>query len=198
MNKWVYRQILLSKLYRFWYSFDMTYYDDIYERAVDSNYLITTEEAVELGIPRIELVKLARRGRLEHLGHGLYRLARYVPADSDPYAIAVKAVGRDAYLAGESVLALLRLAPTNPKYICVATPRRMRKNLPPAIRVKQVKERGETAVYEGVPCQTAAEAILDCEKTMLPDRLKNAAARALDEGYITNREFKLLEERMGW
>lgn len=64
--------------------------------------------------------------------------------------------------------------------------------------MKRVKGRGGTAVYEGVPCQTTAEAILDCEKTMLPDRLMNAAARALDEGYITNREFKLLEERMGW
>ena len=176
----------------------MSYYDDIYEYAVESNYLITTDEAAELGIPRVELAKLAQRGRLEHLSHGLYRLARYVPSDSDPYAIAVKATGPGAYLIGESVIALLQLAPTNPEYICVATPMRMRRSLPPTIRVKQDKEPSDTAIYSGVPCQVAAEAIRECAKTMLPERLEAAARKALDEGYITRREFELLEEQVKW
>ena len=92
----------------------MTYYDDIYEQAVDNHYLFTTANAAAAGIPSVELAKLASRGRLESLGNGVYRLARYVPAESDPYAVAVARAGEGAYLYGESVIALLGLAPTNP------------------------------------------------------------------------------------
>ena len=86
----------------------MTYYDDLYEHAVDNYYLVTTDDANNLGIPPVELAKLAKRGRLQNLGRGLYRLTRYVPSEFDPYAIAVARVVGSAYLYGESVLALLR------------------------------------------------------------------------------------------
>ena len=71
----------------------MTYYDDLYEHAVDNYYLVTTDDANNLGIPPVELAKLAKRGRLQNLGRGLYRLTRYVPSEFDPYAIAVARVG---------------------------------------------------------------------------------------------------------
>ena len=59
----------------------MTYYDDIFERAVDNYYPITTDDANDLGIPPVELAKLAKRGRLQNLGRGLYRLTRHVPSE---------------------------------------------------------------------------------------------------------------------
>lgn len=56
-------------------SFDRTIYDDIYEIAIYNHYLISTEDAVEIGIPAIDLSKLAHRGGLDNISHGLYRLA---------------------------------------------------------------------------------------------------------------------------
>ena len=44
----------------------MTYYDDLYEHAVDNYYLVTTDDANNLGIPPVELAKLAKRGRLQN------------------------------------------------------------------------------------------------------------------------------------
>lgn len=186
----------MSKLYRLWYSFDMTYYDDIYEHAVDNHYLITSEEAAELGIPAIELVKLAQRGRLEHLARGLYRLARYVPSESDPYALAVAQVGKGAFLCGESVIALLGLAPTNPAYFCVATPKRVRKNLPESIHLTQASGTENLTLYEGIPSQKVKDALLACKNALMPERLRKAALRAREEGYLTKREFEEVEREL--
>ena len=150
----------------------MSYYDDIYEHAVDNYYLISTRDAMRMGVPSVELAKLAHRGKLEHVSHGLYRLARYVPHQNDPYAISVARVGEGAYLYGESVIAMLDLAPTNPARIYVATPRRYRGEKPDGL-VVVIRDRGaDTTAYEGVPS---------------PDR-------AREEGYLTRKRY---EETLG-
>lgn len=175
----------------------MTYYDDIYERAIDNYYLVSTDDAKDLGVPPVELAKLAKRGRLRNLARGLYRLSRYVPSEFDAYAIAVARVGGSAYLYGESVLALLGLAPTNPDRIFVATPVRVRKKkLPDSIRVVRRKEPASIVSYEGIPCQHVKDAILACKTTMMPDRLNEAVSRARAEGYLAKSEFENLKEAL--
>jgi hypothetical protein len=176
----------------------MTYYNDIYEHAVDRHYLFTTLDARDLGIPAIELAKLAHRGRLESLGNGVYRLARNVPSESDPYAVAVARAGEGAFLFGESVIALLGLAPTNPEVISVATTRRVRRALPGSVRLVRVKDPGRLAAYEGIPCQRAKDAIAACKGAVMTERLRDAARRGVEQGYITAREAEELEVEMGW
>lgn len=177
----------------------MTYYDDIYDFAIDEHYLITTAEARSLGIPTVELAKLAHRGRLEHLGNGVYRLARHVASPADPYAIAVKRAGQGAFLYGESVLALLDLAPTNPLHIYVATAARVRRSLPAGIVVVKVRSGAPVTTYEGIRCQIAAEAIRTCRGMMMPERLRMAAEEALAQGYLSQREFdSIMEEIACW
>ena len=176
----------------------MTYYDEIYERAVDRHYLFTTLDAREIGVPTIEVVKLARRGRLEALSNGVYRLARYVPSDSDPYAVAVARAGEGAFLYGESVIALLGLAPTNPEKVFVGTTRRVRRSLPDSVELVKVKEPGRLTAYDGIPAQRAKDAIVACKGAVMSDRLRDAARRGVEQGYITAREAEELEGEMGW
>ena len=94
----------------------MTAYEKIYEESIGNYGLITSARASELGISNMALVLLAQRGRLIRIGRGLYRLAHWLPTEFDGYAQAVMSVGEEAYLYGESVIALLNLAPTNPTY----------------------------------------------------------------------------------
>lgn len=167
----------------------MTYYENIYEHAVDNHYLVSTDDARELGIPPVELAKLAKRGKLEHIGRGLYRLSRYVPSDEDSYAVSVALLGSDAYLYGESVIALLGLAPTNPDRVWVASPKRVRLAHPPeGLRIVGGEAGYAPVRYNGVPCQRARDAIVACSETMMPDRLEQAVRTALEQGYITPRE----------
>lgn len=44
----------------------MTYREDLRWRAFDTHGVITTDDAASLGVPAVELRKLARRGALEH------------------------------------------------------------------------------------------------------------------------------------
>ncbi|MEG0303584.1 MAG: type IV toxin-antitoxin system AbiEi family antitoxin domain-containing protein [Gordonibacter sp.] len=171
----------------------MTYYDDIYEIAVDNYGLITSAEAKELGVSDQDMSMLAKRGRLEKRGHGVYKLTRYVPTPYDAYAEAVVLVGPHAYLYGESVIAMLELAPTNPSRVFIATPSRIRKQLPEYIVL--VKTDGAITHYENIPSQSAYDAIRACRETMMPERLEDATREATRQGYITNKQAtELLEE----
>lgn len=176
----------------------MSYYDDIYEIAVDNYYLITTKDAAEAGVPPIELAKLAHRGKLENISRGLYRLSKYVPSQYDPYAIAVARVGERAYLYGESVIGMLELAPTNPSYIYVAAPNRIRRNLPSSIRLRKPGADDVVTRYEGIPSQNVATAIRSAKLTMMDDRLRGATEKARAKGYITGREYKQIKKDFGW
>ncbi|MBR0405809.1 MAG: type IV toxin-antitoxin system AbiEi family antitoxin domain-containing protein [Eggerthellaceae bacterium] len=163
----------------------MTKFDDIiYEIAADNFGLITSSQARAAGVTNNELVQYARRGRIERVGQGVYRLTRRIPEPNDPYALAVALVGPDAFLYGEAVLGMLELCPTNPAYLHVATPHRVRKSLPGYIRL--VHTPGETAgaVYDGVPSQSVADAIRAARASVMRGRLEEAVERARQEGYL--------------
>lgn len=186
---------VMAILYQLWYSIAMTYYDEIYEFAVDNHYLISTFDAKKLGIPGIELAKLAHRGKLENLARGLYRLTRYVPDGNDAYAVAVARAGKGAYLYGESVIAMLGLAPTNPEQIWVATPKRVRlKNAPAGLRLILAQPDDKLTIYDGIASQRAADAIFSCKDKMMPERLLQAARSGHEQGYITAKEYRHLQK----
>lgn len=173
----------------------MSYYDVIYEYAADNYGLITTDAARELGIPGIELVKLSHRGRLEHIWHGVYRIEHYIPAPLDKYAEAVAIVGEGAYIYGESVLAMHNLAYVNPPVIYIAYPKQLRKKLPP--HIKAVRDKAKTyTLYEGIPIQKLNEAILVCRKSVMRERLEDAAGDAVIYGFLTEPEALLVKEEL--
>ena len=167
----------------------MKSYDRLYDEAIGRYGLITVRQARELGISNTALVNLSRRGRLERLGYGLYRIDKYVPNPDglDAYACAVARVGPNAFLWGPSVLAIYHLCPTSPSRIYVATPKRYRGKLPIGIVVK-------TAVcdaldnHEGIPTQNVSAAILASQHTIMFDRLLSAAQEAERIGLIGSSE----------
>lgn len=115
---------------------------------------------------------------------------------SDTYAWAVMSVGPGALLYGESVISMLGLAPTNPTRMFVATPRRTRRKLPDSIKVEWVRGIRPTATYNGIPCQSAQDAILSCKGKMLPDRLEAAAQAAREQGLINKQQYHTLKKEL--
>lgn len=176
----------------------MSAYEVIYEDAIGRYGLISTARARVLGIPALQLVKLARRGRLERVGCGLYRLAATLPYEGDApaYALAVESVGEDAALHGESVLGLLGLAPVTTDRIFVAARRRVRRHLPTGVVAVRMPADGKTAVYDGVRCQPVAEAIRSCRGRVMPERLRGAVAAARARGLLSAREAAGLKKEL--
>lgn len=172
----------------------MTKYYDIFEEAIDNYGIITSARAAELGITNKELVQYAKRGRLVRVGQGVYQLTQRQTERNDPYALGVAIAGPDAMLYGESVIAMLELAPTNLDRFYVATTKRTRRKLPKSYELVTRSDLIPT-FYEGIPSQNVADAIKACIGKMMPERLIQATQKAREEGYIKSQEFnELLEE----
>ena len=52
----------------------LTYLERLREIALDQHGFVTSAQAVESGIPKVELPKLASRGRIERVSRGIYRV----------------------------------------------------------------------------------------------------------------------------
>lgn len=186
----------MSKVVQIYYTFDMAKIDDIYN-AVDDFGLISSAEAKKLGVPNAELVQFSRRGKLQHVGRGVYRMPIWPYQEAAPYAIAVKSAGPNAYLYGESVLALLGLVATNPTHIWIASPNRVRRKIGKDVHVIERQPDAKTTYYEGVPSQLATDAIRVAANTIGRIRALQASEEALRQGYITQNEKEALEKELG-
>ncbi|MFW0183405.1 hypothetical protein ACN082_07850 [Rothia sp. CCM 9417] len=178
---------------------DQSYREILREVALDNYGYVTIEDAVEVGVPAIELAKLAQRkkGRFENIAYGLYRDNSIPESPLGYLAEAVLRSGKGAYLHGESVLAMHDLALVNPRHISVASLRPARKTLPASIRLTKAKEGVRVTEYEGIPSQPVADAILECRKTIEPERLAQAARDARSQGLITSKEWETVKKGLG-
>ena len=170
----------------------MTAYQAIYEDSIDRHGLVTTARARELGLAPNTLALLAHRGRLVHVGRGVYRLAVSLPfaGEIPAYALAVEQVGANVVLWGESVLAMLGLlAASDPSRIHVGLPGRLRRRVPEGIAVHPLPANAATTEYEGVRAQPVADALPACYGSVMPDRLLGAAKKAREQGHLTAREY---------
>jgi len=161
----------------------------LHERAIDQYGFVTTSDAADLGIPAVELRKIAHRGGLEHVAYSVYRFGDVPRTGRDQFMEAVLRVGADAYLTHDAVLAFHELGLVNPRRIRVGTPRRARPRLPDFVEVvRQRLAPEEVTTYDGVPSATVARALLDCQNLAMGDRLLDAAREAARRGLLTPRE----------
>lgn len=166
-----------------------TFRTQLREYAQDQYGYVTTRDAQDLGIPGVELRKLAQRGALQKVGFGLYRVPDMRPTDLDQFAEAVFLVGADAYLTHDAVLAMHHLALVNPPQIRVGTPHRVRAALPKFVKVIQQRLPDEDiTAYEGIRSATVARALLDCRGLVMDERLDHAVNQAQLEGFLTTEE----------
>ena len=164
----------------------MTYRHDLWEIAAEHHGIVTTRQATDAGVPAAEVRKLAARGALERVGHGVYRHAG-IPVDRwTELAAALAAVGDDAFLEGDTVLAMFDLALVNPPKIQVGTPHRWRRT-PPRNTVVTVRPRmleGDLTNYQDLRCVTVRRALLDGIPHLLGQRVLDAAEEAKGRGLI--------------
>ncbi|MCI1746948.1 MAG: type IV toxin-antitoxin system AbiEi family antitoxin domain-containing protein [Acidipropionibacterium sp.] len=173
------------------------YRDLVREIALGEHGYVTTKDAVEAGVPPVELRKLAARGALVNVAYGIYRVPDAPATPFDQFAEALLRAGDGSYLRGDSVLALFGLADVNPRRIRVVTPRRTRAKMPAFIEVTTLHgPPPELTRYEGLRATTVAEALLDCRGRIEPSRLLEAAHDARKEGLISREEYSHLQTEL--
>lgn len=167
----------------------MTYRQVLREHAFDAHGIVTCSDAARLGVPAVELRKLAARGALSHLGRGVYRMLEVPAGQLDEYALAVAFGGDGAVLADDAVLALHRLAHVQPRRIRVAAPRRVRAALPATVEIVHRDVRAsDRTFHEGLPTMTVKAALLASQGRVMTDRLVDAAREAARRGLLRPAE----------
>lgn len=170
----------------------MEAYDELWGVAEDHYGIITSAEARKLGVSRQNLSAMERRGDLTRLCHGVYQVKHHVVGANDVFAIGVAMAGETAYLRGASVVAMLNLVPTDPRWIFVGAGKRVRRRLPPGFMVKDRTpcEPVEFEGCEGIRCQPLPEALATAraEGHIEADRIADAAIAANGKGLLTDEE----------
>jgi predicted transcriptional regulator of viral defense system len=175
-----------------------TYRRQLHERALDQYGYITTRNAAELGVPPVEVRKIAARGGLTHIARGLFRFDDIPHTGREGFMEAVLRVGDGAFLTADAVLSLHDLALANPRTIRVAAPKQVRAALPPTIEAheRQIDSKDLT-VFEGIPTTTVARALLDSRGLIMTERLLDATKEATRRGLLLRREGEQIIRTLG-
>ena len=172
--------------------------EQITQYALDKDGLITLSEAAALGIPAVELRKLVHRGKLTRIGRGVYRTqySRFEPKSSFREALAL--VGPEAFLIGESALAVHDIGVFNPKRYHIATTNRIRRNLPEYISLKRVKDIFEYDVieYDHVRFQSPYSVLKEILWFTESERILDAMQDAAEKGLLNPRQVSELTQNL--
>jgi hypothetical protein len=139
--------------------------------AFDNHGIVTTSQAAALGIPAVELRKLAVRGALRRVGFG-------------------------AWLIDESVLAFHELAHVNPRTIKVATNRRARTKLPATIELFDNHDADDIEINDGLAMMPITQALLACRGRVMRERLAEGARTAVARDLIDESNAALVLDQI--
>lgn len=168
-----------------------SYRERLFDLAREQHGFVTTADARYLGIPPVELRKLAHRGKLVNVRRGLYQFPQLSGSMNESYLFATLNVGNDAYLVADAVLAFHDLAQVNPRAIRVGTKLRVRHLLPQqVILADHVVPESQIEVRDGVRTTRVARAIIDCKGLVMKERLLDALTHAIDRGLVTSAEVR--------
>jgi predicted transcriptional regulator of viral defense system len=164
---------------------------------------LTPEDARELHIDPINLVRMFQRGHLERRATGLYRMRLTPPSPLDAYMEATLWPGRGVrgVLSHETALDLYGLSDVNATKIDLTLPRahRIRREAPASYRIhhEDLAERDVTS-FEGIPIVTPARAIRQAHEAHVGSAL---VAQAIDhgerDGRLTRRGAEELRRELG-
>lgn len=158
----------------------MTLVEQLLQIAGEQRGYVTSADAETLGVNPVELRKMAARGRLERVGHGLYRLPTFPRRQNDELMVAVLWTGKRGVIGGQTALALYELCDVNPRRIDLTVPPgyRPRKAKGELYRVRhaELTDR-DLDMVDDIPVVAPAVAISDAIADRVDPRLIDQAIR---------------------
>jgi predicted transcriptional regulator of viral defense system len=164
-------------------------FTELAELANEQYGFLTPEDARELDIDPINLVRMFERGHLERRATGVYRMRLTPPNPLDAYMEATLWPGRGVrgVLSDETALELYALSDVNPTKIDITVPRahRIRREIPATYRIHHEDlPENEVTALEGIPIVTPARAIRQVHASHVGPAL---VAQAIDHGERNGR-----------
>jgi predicted transcriptional regulator of viral defense system len=176
-------------------------FTEIQQLAEQHDGLVTSAEARAAGISDSTLVRMMKRGRLERIARGVYRLPfmgidRFGQHREAILWITGNRGPKLAAISHQSALALYGISDANPDRIHVSVPgsTRLRRAKPEWIVIHQTElSRSDLNVHEGLPVTSVARTIEDLVGAHTRnDLLRQAVGEARREGFISQQEARRL------
>lgn len=174
----------------------MNRYRQLVAIAAGHHGLVTSAAAAAQGVQGVLLVQMARRGVLEKVARGVYRVPELA---GDPLAQYQEALFMlpGAVLSHDTALDLHDLCDVNPRqvHVTVAAGVRIRKMLPEWLAVHRGPlEPEDVTGHQGLAIATPARAIVDGITSALGDRFVDQAIETAHErNLLTTREEQRVE-----
>jgi predicted transcriptional regulator of viral defense system len=163
-------------------------YTRLAEVANERYGFVTPDDARELGVNPMNLVRMAERGQIERRGTGLYRFPLTPESRLDPYMEAALWPRRaQGVLSRETALDLYELSDVHPAKIHITVPRgyRVRREVPPAYRLHHEDLKpNQITLHEGIATVTPEHAIRQAHEAHLGAAL---IGQAIDQGEQSGR-----------
>lgn len=165
-----------------------TAYRTLYDLAEDQMGYITTAQAAGAGVRPMTLVMMTRRGTLERVSRGVYRLvdfpvyplAQYMHATLWPYE-------RPGVLSHATALALYEMSDVDPAKVHITVPAgfRIQRSVPPHLALHRADlNPSDVTAFERMPITTPERTVRDCIAAELGPALTN---QAIDDGLRSGR-----------
>lgn len=163
--------------------------DDLLTVAGTQRGYVTTADASAVGVPLVELRKLAHRGKLERIAQGLYRISAYPHAENDELMEAALWPGGKGVVSCEAALALWGLADVHPRRIDVTVPRKYnpRKAGGGRYRIRR-RDLADIDYIEGIPVVTPSRAVEDAIDAGVAHRFIEQAIRTARRRNLFGRD----------
>ncbi len=176
-------------------------YDKVLDLAAEQFGYVTTAQVRARGVARDTIRKMAKRGTLERVSWGVYRLPTF---PSSPYSEYMEAslwpAGFLGVISHESALTVRGLSDVNPSAIHITVPKhfRVRRGTPAHLVVHHAQlPDDEVTVFEGIPTTTVRRTIEDCHRAHLgPALLRQALNDAAREGHLNPSEVTELRRQI--
>lgn len=167
-------------------------FDTLVETASDHHGYVTTLQARNVGVDPTQLRLLARRGRLEHVTRGVYRVPVLPRTEFDDLALAIAWARDRAVISHESGLLLHGLSDVNPSVVHLTAPvnnhPRAQGSGPVRIHRRDLPDADVTTI-QGLPVTTVERTITDCfEWGTDPAQLRLAIEQARQSGELTQAQ----------
>jgi len=167
--------------------------------AVEQRGFVTPTDAEAVGVEPVELRKMAARGRLERVAHGVYRIAAFPHRPYDELMIAVLWTGKRGVIGGQTALALHDLCDANPRRIDLVVPPgyRPRKAGGEQYRVRHARlGPRDVEMVNDIPVVVQQVAIGQAIDAHIDPRLvEQAIANAHRRGVLADGDAERLKER---
>ena len=157
-------------------------YTQLAQYAAENYGYVSGEDARNLGVPMGTLNVLARRGQLERVAHGIYRVPLIPPSSLDEFMLATLWPGGRGRISHESALGLFDMSDANPAKIHVTVPAAYRTHRHvPAMYVLHHEDLAEVdeANFEGIPVVSPVKAVRQSHARHLG---RSLLEQAIDDG----------------